>query len=43
MALVYDRAREDAETVSADYWLPDRYPVDVKDIADQMGIRVERT
>ena len=43
MSLVYDRAREDAEKVSADYWLPGKYPVDVEDIADQMGIRIERT
>lgn len=43
MTLVFERAREDAEKVSADYWLPDKYPVDVEDIANQMDIRIERT
>lgn len=43
MALVVDRAREDAEKVAAQFTLPGQFPVDVIDIADQMGIRVEYT
>lgn len=43
MALVIDRAREDAEATIRDYFLPGRFPVDVTRIANAMGIRVERT
>jgi Zn-dependent peptidase ImmA (M78 family) len=43
VVLVVDRAREDAEKIAADFTLPGRFPVDVEDIANQMGIRVEYT
>lgn len=41
MALVIDRAREDAEATARDYSIPGMFPVDVEDIAHRMDIRVE--
>lgn len=41
MALVEDRAREDAEKVAADFTIRGKFPVDVLDIADQLQMRVE--
>jgi Zn-dependent peptidase ImmA (M78 family) len=43
VALVVDKAREDAEEVAAEYTLPGNFPIDVFDVADQMEIRVEHT
>jgi Zn-dependent peptidase ImmA (M78 family) len=43
VVLVVDRAREDAEKIAAEFTLPGRFPVDVEDIANQMGIKVEYT
>lgn len=43
MALVKDVARRDAHKALADYWHPGHFPVDVEQIAEQIGIRVEET
>lgn len=38
-----DLARKAAGGVLADHWHPDKFPVDVEDIAEKMGLKVERT
>ncbi|WP_141772836.1 ImmA/IrrE family metallo-endopeptidase [Mycobacterium malmoense] len=43
MALVIDRAREDAEAIARDYSVSGFFPVDVEAVANKMGIRVEYT
>lgn len=43
MALIVDVARKAAEDVLADYWHPDKFPVDVEAIAEKMGLTIDRT
>lgn len=43
MALVKDVARADAEKALADHWHSGHFPVDVEQIAERIGIRVEET
>src|SRR5947208_2473138 len=43
MALVIDRAREDAEATARDFSVTGRFPVNVADVAAGMGVRIEYT